>query len=155
MLISMALIAACASSPIAPEGVTIAPVGPAHVLEEDFHQGKLVIWGGRIVEVENQSDITLLAVASYPLNRADQPRTDAEPGVRFLVINPGFLEPLSFAPGRFVTVLGRVSGLRERPVGEFTYTYPVIETEEIHLWADDPELWRNRTRWNFGVGIRL
>jgi len=84
-----------------------------------------------------------------------QPRLDAEPGVRFLVVQPGFLEPLTFGPGRFVTVLGRVGGLRERLVGDFTYTYPVIEAEEIHLWPANPELWSNRTRWNFGIGIQL
>jgi len=155
ILISIVLTMGCASSPVAPEGVAIAPVGPAHVLAEDIHDGELVIWGGRVVEIENLSDSTELAVVSYPLNRSDQPRLDAEPGVRFLVVQPGFLEPLTFGPGRFVTVLGRVGGLRERLVGDFTYTYPVIEAEEIHLWPANPELWSNRTRWNFGIGIQL
>lgn len=146
---------ACASSVIVPDGVEVAPVGPAHVLERGGHNEKRVVWGGQIVDVENLEDRTLLIVASYPLDRSDRPRWQQEPGVRFIAEQSGFLEPLTFAPGRFVTILGRVAGTEQRQVGQFDYRHPKINTEELHLWPADPYFWDRQVRWNFGLGIHL
>jgi outer membrane lipoprotein len=149
------LLAACAQSPVAPEGVGVAAVGPAHVLAEEGHEGELVVWGGRIVAVENLAGHSELIVVSLPLDRADRPRINAEPGVRFMVIEQGFLEPMQFAPGRYVTVLGRVSGIEERAVGEYLYQHPSIEVERLHLWPADTSRWQSSPRFSIGVGIRL
>lgn len=155
IVLAAGLLVACASSPVAPEGVTIAPVGPAHALADESHLDQLVIWGGQIIEVENQADQTLLVVASYPLDRSDRPRLDTEPGVRFIAEQSGFLEPLTFAPGRFVTLLGRVQATRTRAVGAYAYEHPVLLVDRIHLWPVDPALWTPAARWQFGIGIQL
>lgn len=152
---SLMLLAACAQSPVATDTGTIASVGPAHVLAEEGHEGSMVVWGGRIVTIENLADHTELTVVSLPLDRADRPRINAEAGVRFMVIEQGFIEPMQFAPGRYVTVLGRVEGLAEREVGEYLYEHPVIEAEQIHLWPVDTTRWQGSPRFNIGVGIRL
>ncbi|MBB6086161.1 Slp family lipoprotein [Wenzhouxiangella marina] len=155
MLSASLLLVACATSPVATDGEEIAPVGPAHVLEDQSLVGELVVWGGRIVEVENRADRTLLVVASLPLDRADRPRLHYEPGVRFIAEQPGYLEPLTFAPGRFVTILGTVSGTRIRAVGDYDYLHPTMDIEKLHLWPSDPMMWSPHWRWNFGIGIRL
>jgi outer membrane lipoprotein len=154
-LLGTLLLAACASSVIVPEGVEVAPVGPAHVLERGGHDGQTVVWGGQIVEVENLADRTLLVVASYPLDRSDRPRWQEAPGVRFIAERSGFLEPLTFAPGRFVTVLGTVDGTEQRPVGEFDYRHPKLNAEALHLWPADPYFWDPQVRWNLGIGVHL
>jgi outer membrane lipoprotein len=151
----LTLLAACAQSPVAPDGTTVAPIGPAHVLAEQGHEGELVIWGGRIVSVENLSGHSELFVVSLPLDRADRPRIQAEPGVRFLVIESGFIEPMQFAPGRYITVLGQVRGIEERAIGEYLYQHPLIEAEQIHLWPADTGRWHSSPRFSIGVGIRL
>jgi outer membrane lipoprotein len=155
IMFAILLVAGCATSPVAPDGAQIAPIGPAHVLAEEGHEGEQVIWGGRIVQVDNYSDHTALSVVSYPLDRADRPRVNSEAGVRFLVVEPGFLEPVEFAPGRFVTVLGRVGEIEEQAVGEYLYDHPVLHAEQIHLWPVDRASWQQRTGFSFGVGIRL
>lgn len=148
-------LSACASSVIVPDGVEVAPVGPAHVLERGTHDGERVVWGGQIVEVENLADRTVLVVASYPLDRSDRPQWREEPGVRFIAEQTGFLEPLTFAPGRFITVLGTVDGTEQRPVGQFDYRHPKLLTEELYLWPDDPYYWDRQVRWNIGLGVVL
>jgi len=150
-----ALLAACASSVIVPDGLDVSAIGPAHVLEQDGHEGERIVWGGQIVEIENQAEQTVLVVASYPLDSSDRPRWRQEAGVRFIAIQDGFLEPLTFAPGRFVTLLGTVDGREERAVGDFDYLHPRMVVEDIYLWPADPYLWSGPVRWNFGVGIHL
>jgi outer membrane lipoprotein len=152
---ALLLLGGCASSVIVPKGVDVAPVGPAHVLERGGHEGELVVWGGQIVEVENLADRTILVVASYPLDSSDRPRWQQEPGVRFIAEQSGFLEPLTFAPGRFVTVLGTVDGMEQRPVGQFDYRHPKLQTNDLYLWPADPFYWDRQLRWNLGVGVYL
>jgi outer membrane lipoprotein len=149
------MLAACATSPVATDQVSVAATGPAHVLAQAGHEGEMVVWGGRIVQADNFAEYTELVVVSYPLDRADRPRLNAEPGVRFIVSEAGFLEPMKFAPGRFVTVLGRVAGIQERAIGEYLYEHPLLEAEQIHLWPADPAQWRARTGFSIGIGIRL
>lgn len=154
-VVTLLLLTACASSPVAPDGVEVAAIGPAHVLAEEGHDGALVVWGGRIVAVENRADHSVLVVVSLPLDRGDRPRVKADPGVRFMVVEDGFIEPMQFAPGRFVTVLGRVEGIAERKVGEYVYDHPLIEAEQVHLWPVNQADWRTSPRFSIGVGIRL
>lgn len=147
--------AACAVSPLDTAGREVSAIGPAHVLDDPARIGETVVWGGRIAEIINLVDATELIVVSYPLDHGDRPRVRAEGGVRFIGLRPGYLEPLNFTPGRFVTVLGHVTGIEKRPVGEFTYDHPVMEVEQLHLWPVDPAAWYSRTRIGIGVGIRL
>jgi len=149
------LLTACASSPVVDDDIAIAPIGPAHVLAESGHEGQMVVWGGRIVSVSNYADFTELEVVSLPLDRGDRPRLGTEPGVRFLLRQPGFLEPMQFGPGRHVTVLGQVQGLEERSVGEYQYQHPVLDAHNLHLWPADPAQWQRRTNFSIGIGIRL
>lgn len=151
----LAVTGGCATSPVVPEGVVVSATGPAHVLDDENRIGDRVVWGGRIVELENRAEHTELIVASYPLDRADRPRIDQEAGVRFVLLEEGFLEPVEYAPGRFVTVLGTVSGVAERRTGEFVHDHPVVEAERIHLWSRDPAQWQARTRFGIGIGVRL
>lgn len=149
------LIGACATSPLDTGAETVAPLGPAHVLSGEAATGERVIWGGRIAATRNLADYTELTVVSYPLDRGDRPRLNAEPGVRFIVRQSGFLEPVQFAPGRYLSVLGQVAGLESAPVGEHWLDMPVLDSEQIHLWPADVSRWQSQTRFSVGVGIRL
>lgn len=149
------LLTGCASSPLETGEDSVTPFGPAHVLSGEASIGERVIWGGRIAAVRNLTDYTEVTVVSYPLDRADRPRLGAEPGVRFLLHQPGFLEPVQYRPGRYLSVLGRIQGLDRTPVGDYSLELPVLEAEQIHLWPADINQWQSRTRFSVGVGIRL
>ncbi len=145
----------CASSPVDTGGREVSGTGPAHVVEDESRIGDLVVWGGEILEVRNRADYTELVVASHPLDRSDRPRLDRDPGVRFIVHQPGFLEPAAHAPGRFVTVLGEVTGLDDRHVGEYPYKHPVVSGKDLYLWPADTRQWDRSPRIGLGIGISL
>ena len=96
--------------------------------------GKIVLWGGVIVETENRQDETLLKVMRTELDYEKRPvNLDRSMG-RFLVRYAGFLDPAIYKEGREITVIGEVAGKEALPVGEILYAYPVILAREIRLW---------------------
>lgn len=151
----LTLLAGCATSPVAQDSDQVIDIGPAHVLEGRGSSGDQVVWGGRIVAVRNLANQTEISVVSYPLDGADRPRTDAEPGVRFLIRQAGFLEPVKYARGRFLTALGTIGVTEQVTIDEYLMTQPVLHAERIHLWPADMSRWTDRTRFSVGVGISL
>lgn len=140
---------------MATDGAEISATGPAHVLSGAGQTGDRVVWGGRIVAVENLSDRTELIVASYPLDRGDRPKLREDAGVRFVLVEDGFLEPVDYAPGRYITALGTVAGVEDRLTGEHIHAHPVLDAERIHLWPANPAEWQSRSRFSIGIGVRL
>ncbi|MCA1780531.1 MAG: Slp family lipoprotein [Xanthomonadaceae bacterium] len=122
-------------------------------LQEPGRTGAEVIWGGRIVGIVNSAEHTELEVLALPLRSGHRPRRDAEGGVRFVIRMPGFLEPMNYSPGRYVTALGRYVGIESRSVGSFNVDHPVLEGRQLELWPVDPN--RRNTRFSLGVGVRL
>ncbi len=112
-----------------------------------------LVWGGVIVNATNLQDHTQLEILSYPLKDSLRPDTGRTPTGRFLVKHLGYLEILDYAPGRKLTVIGRVEELQNQKVGEASYNFPVMQDEKIHLWSErtDP----SEPRINFGFGVIL
>ncbi len=154
-LAALFVLTGCATSPVASPDIQVADIGPAHVLAGQGEKGARVVWGGQIVDVRNLAEHTEISMVSYPLDNADRPLTYAEPGVRFLIRQTGFMEPVKFAPGRFLTVLGTVQGIEESRVDAFLLSQPALMAESIHLWPVDMRRWSERTRFSIGVGITL
>lgn len=113
-----------------------------------------VAWGGVIVAGKNLKEVTQLEVLGYPLDHDNRPQTDAEPVGRFILVHPGYLETADYAPGRQITVVGKLSETRDGTVGEAPYVYPVVAASRIHLW---PRERRERTESSihFGIGIGI
>lgn len=96
--------------------------------------GKTVLWGGTIIETVNRDHETVIRVAQTDLDFEKRPtRTDRSAG-RFIVRYPQFLDPAIYQKGRELTVVGEVLGKETLPLGEVTYSYPVIRGKEVHLW---------------------
>jgi outer membrane lipoprotein len=96
--------------------------------------GKVVLWGGMIVETENRKDETLLKVVRTELDYQKRPLNLDRPAGRFIVRYAGFLDPAIYRQGREITVAGEVAGKEALPIGGIMYTYPVILAKEIYLW---------------------
>ncbi|MFU8878082.1 MAG: Slp family lipoprotein, partial [Wenzhouxiangellaceae bacterium] len=79
-----------------------------------------------------------LEMVALPLRRDHRPRRNAEEGARFVIRQEGFLEPVTWAPGRFVSALGRFTGMDSRPVGGVPVRHAVMEAEQIELWPVNP-----------------
>lgn len=100
-----------------------------------LYEGKIVLLGGMIVSTKNQPAGTLIEIVQKPLDFEKRPISGDTTFGRFLALYDGYLDPAIYAEGRDVTVAGPVIGLREQPLGEITYSYPLVRAQEIHLWA--------------------
>jgi len=141
LLLSLMIVSACA--PIIPqqlkreitEKITIHDV----VTNPDALKRKMILWGGKIIRAVNEKEGTLIEVLQLPLDRSQRPKdVDASEG-RFLVLYPGYLDVAIYRPGREITVVGEVYGIRKLSLGEIEYEYPFIKARKIHLWKVRPE----------------
>ena len=148
------LLVSCASTPDFDLTQVDQSLTPQSVIADLKHnRGKTALWGGTILEIQNLKDSTHIEVLAYPLNTSHRPLLESKPLGRFIIQHPGYLEPGTYAQGRVLTVLGKVSGSQSGNVGESTYTYSVINSEQLHLWSLDSG--RSRTSFHLGVGIGL
>jgi len=103
--------------------------------------GKKVIVGGVIVDNREDQGMSLLVIASLPLDDDLAPDKGVLPGDRFFARSADYLPPAEFGTGRFVTLFGEVIG--EKTIeGKKT---PLISIREIHPW--DREKFSQERRW--------
>jgi len=105
----------------------------------DSYMGKYVILGGLIATAKNTKEGALLEVVQFKLDNSGYPEDTLTSGGRFLATHPDFLDPMIYAPGRLVAILGEVKGKRVLPLDEVDYLYPVIAIREIHPWRSSSE----------------
>ena len=151
-----ALLTGCASTPEFDTSQVDRSLTPQSVnAEPEVSRGKLVLWGGTILDIRNLKETTQIEVLAYPLNVSYLPMLESKPLGRFIIEHTGYLEPTTYAQGRQVTVSGSISGSRSGKVGETSYVYPVISDRQLHLWSPSSEGKRPDVHFGIGVGIGL
>lgn len=115
--------------------------------------GKRVLWGGMIMGTKNLPEKTEIEVLAFPLDDRNQPNAQATATVRFLVEQKGYLEPIDYARGRWLTLTGTVLGARAGKVGDAPYDFPVVQADGLYLWPKDSEGGSSSTQFQFGIGI--
>jgi outer membrane lipoprotein len=133
----LALLAACASQvPVTiREPIAGAPdVQSARAAKTELI-GKRVRWGGVIANVENRKQDTWVELVDRPLDRFGRPGDSDSSGGRFIARIPGFLDPVTYAKQREMTVTGVLAEPITRAVGDFPYRYPVVDVDTYYLWA--------------------
>lgn len=110
--------------------------------------GATVAWGGHVHEARNTPEGTYVEVIESPLNYANRPEEMDKTRGRFLVLYPGYAESARYAPGRAITVVGEVRGIRKLPLGEILYPYPVILRRYDRLWNPS-----TRPDVHLGIGV--
>lgn len=152
LLLAMVLLAAC-GQPVFDDKLVTLKLTPQQVSERSTPQaGEFVIWGGIILDTKNLADGTRIEVLAYPLDRMQQPRVDDTPQGRFLIRESAYLEPVSYAQGRRISVFGKLGANQSGKIGESDYRFPVVEAEKLKLW---PQGGSGKTRFHFGLGIQL
>jgi outer membrane lipoprotein len=147
------LLGACASPRLTPEQAVLRAVSPAMaVAQPGLHQGRRVEWGGILIATHNRQTHTLLEILAYPLRADGRPDLGQQPMGRFLALRQGYLEVLEFAPGRWVTLSGPITGTRRGQVGERDYLYPAVDAHQLRLWPRQPPGQAPRIHFGFGVG---
>lgn len=151
-LVLIGLLSSCASTPDFDTTLVDKTLTPKSIIAEpEQNPGKMILWGGTILDTQNLKDTTRLEVLAYPLDKSQRPLLESIPLGRFIIMYNGYLEPATYAQGRLLTVLGKVNGSQSGKVGESTYTYVVIDSEKLHLWSLDSG--SDRTSFHFGVGV--
>jgi outer membrane lipoprotein len=151
LLLTSLLLSACASGPkYQTEGVALTLTPQQAVAEADAQAGKMVLWGGMIINSTNLESSTRLEVLGYPLDSDQRPLTDQQPYGRFLLFKHGYLETVDYAPGRQITVRGRFTRVQSAMLDESHYNYPVIEAEQLYLWSKGGS---GESRVQFGLGV--
>jgi outer membrane lipoprotein len=153
LLAVVTLMSACATAPpLDVSGIDRDLTTVEALARPEAARGRRVLWGGVIVGSRNLATGTELEVLSYPLTRAGKPDRNRDPLRRFILVSPGYLEPVDYAPGRLISAVGQLRGMREGSVGETPYTYPVLAAEQVHLWPPEAAR-RTDPSVHFGVGI--
>jgi len=142
VLLSTLLLSACSSH--IPAEISQAPEGAPGVAQvranTDAYLSQKVRWGGVILDTENKQQSSWLTIVAFPLNDNGRPQLSAQSPGRFIAIVDEFLEPLVYNSDREITVRGRLLRTETRKVGEFPYTYPVIQVKRYHLWPERPKV---------------
>lgn len=97
-----------------------------------------VRWGGEIIQTQPREQQTCFFVLAEPLDSQARPRSGAESQGRFVACKQGFYDPEVFAKGREITVTGTLAGTAQHKIGEFDYTYPKVEANNVYLWPKRP-----------------
>lgn len=151
-LIGILILTACASLPtfnIAGVDKTLLPSQVADNVKN--FKGKKVIWGGAILSGKNLKTTTRLEILAYPLDSDGWPERDQKPLGRFILSHKGYLETADYSKGRVITVVGSVTDTEQAKVGQSPYTYPVITSQQLHLWANSRQ--KSGARVHFGIGV--
>lgn len=149
-LLFLVLLAACAPFP----QKLLREAEPAVSLSDvqkvpDRYNGKVVIWGGVILETINRKSETVLKVMQTELDFQKRPRNVDRSSGRFMVRYEGFLDPYIYSKGREITLIGVIIGKEEQEIGEIRYVYPVVDSRDVRLWEKSQEI-RYRDPWFWG-----
>jgi outer membrane lipoprotein len=101
--------------------------------------GKRVLFGGVIVVTRNLEDGTELEIVQKNLESYGNLEAGDYSGGRFLFFSKSYLDPEIYSSGRELIGVGKVTGKKLGKIGDYSYSFPIIETEELHL-LDDKKL---------------
>ncbi len=153
VIIVLAQLAACSTTPpLETRGVDSRITTKQAVATPDMLRGRKVLWAGVIVQCVNQPHSTQLEVLAYPPRYNNHPDINAAPLGRFIIVQQGYLETVDYAPGRELTVVGSLDGVRHGKVGEAEYVYPLVHSQQLRLWPVASG-YGNDPQFHFGVGV--
>ena len=91
-----------------------------------------------ITKVENRAAQTWIELVSRELRKNGQPIVDSKSSGRFIASFPGFIDPVVYAAGHLLTVVGSIQGETVKPIGEFAYSFPIVAVTSSYLWQEEP-----------------
>jgi outer membrane lipoprotein len=112
-----------------------------------------VLWGGMIIEVRNYERHSEFEILAFPLDDKQRPMLEQRDDGRFIAIVPGYVEAVNWPRGRYVTLVGNITGDRRGAIREAEYIYPEVDADQMHLWPRDFRKPGPRISVGIGVGF--
>ncbi len=101
------------------------------------YQGRMVIWGGRILTTVNETNGDFVTILQAPLDARERPGSTKLSQGRFIVRSSEFLDPEVYRPGAKITVAGVLSGTEAQKVGNRSYDFPVVKLRDVCFWRPE------------------
>lgn len=109
--------------------------------EPESYLNNIFIFGGTIAGTTFTKDdpkmVTEIEVVQNPIDKYGAISDRDTSQGRFIVAVSTGLDPMIYHPGRLITVAGRLTGKREKTIGQATMVYPVFQAVEFYLWRED------------------
>jgi outer membrane lipoprotein len=131
------LLNSCMNLPPAIKDAPVVDIGYSQAKQNiASYKNAPVRWGGKIIDVENEQNFSLVQVLYYPLSYYGRP-DDSEPNDgRFVIKSPEFLDPAIYTKNKEITVAGTLAGEIDRTVGKKIVRVPLIASKVTHLWPE-------------------
>lgn len=131
----MALLVGCSSLPEELTATTEPVITDYQIwLDSDPESKPTVRLGGVIASVKNLDNKTRLEIVNMPIGSDGKPNINAEPKGRFVAYVQGYIEPVTYAKGRMITLVGTSEMPEVGMVGDYEYTFPVMTSYGQRLW---------------------
>lgn len=154
MLVSSVLIlGGCTSIPKSIEG------NNSPILQKNFvsvhsapglFKGQQVRFGGKVVNVINKDNETLLELAVLPLDASAKPEINEQYEGRIIAKSNKFLDPVNFR-NHLVTVLGTLTGSENGTIGKTPYKFVTMNIEGYQIWHITESI-QPIAEWDYGFG---
>lgn len=101
--------------------------------DPETHKGKILIIGGVIVAVRNTAQGAMIEVGRKSLDIWGRPKRTLRTEGGFIIRHDGYLNAITYSPGRELTAAAEVSGETAKSL-ESVQTYPLFISRELKLW---------------------
>ena len=102
---------------------------------------------------QNKAEHTEVEILAYPLDDSQRPQANDVGNGRFIAVIPGYVEPLDYPVGGWVTLQGTIQGVRSDHVGKAPYVFPLVRVRAAHVFSREEMQRRSNVHVSLGVGI--
>jgi outer membrane lipoprotein len=108
------------------------------------YKGATIIWGGIVIQVQNQPSQTVLTILETPLDYYGVPLDEDFSRGRFIAQVPEYLDQQAYGEGKKIILAGDIVGEETKQLAGTQYRYPVVLVRELHqfLQRDNSQLYR-------------
>lgn len=147
LVITLVFLATGCATPMIPKtimsNISQPPIAFKEVLRNpDKYKGNTVLWGGEVIKLINDQEMTIVEVLQAPTDSEGKPTSIENSQGRFLAEVKMYLDTEVYKKGRQISVVGKVQGKRKQPLepGKVNYAYPMVEVDHLYLWPK-PEVY--------------
>ncbi|EKT62731.1 Slp family lipoprotein [Providencia burhodogranariea] len=136
LFVGVLALTGCVSIPSSIQGGSADPAVSLESVQNapEMYIGQEGRFGGKVISVFNEPNKTRLEIAVMPLSKYDAaPELNTASTGRIYAYVNRFLEPVDFK-GRYVTVVGTISGEQIGKIGEIPYKYITLNVTGYQRW---------------------